>query len=159
MVNPKICTLFELYDEHTTHRAARRLDPARIWNLRSNRLRPAGWTSADAAGLPILPGLVTYSEVLSGKITHALRMTAEMTDTAYIWPAARRRLECRSFPASYGGEIRLDANFNISHFSKQAKVVLRAMNKTTASSWPTTGATGTSRGPQIRDGRTRSLTS
>ena len=58
-----------------------------IWNLNSNALRPSGWTSADAAGLPILPGLLRYDEVQSGSITHAIRMTAEPTDTSFIWPA------------------------------------------------------------------------
>ena len=78
-------------------RAVRRL-PARggaswsagsgaIWNLRSNRLRPRGWTSADAAGLPILPGLARYAEVKRGRIDHALRFTADRTRQAFIYPA------------------------------------------------------------------------
>src|SRR5205085_10177330 len=58
-----------------------------IWSLRSNGLRPAGWTSADAAGLPILPGLARYDEVASGHIDHALRFTAERTRRAYVYPA------------------------------------------------------------------------
>ena len=58
-----------------------------IWDLRSNRLRPAGWTSADAAGLPILPGLARYDEVASGRIDHALRFTVSRTRRAYVWPA------------------------------------------------------------------------
>ena len=58
-----------------------------IWNLRSDALRPAGWTSADAAGLPILPGLVNYDEVASGSMDHAIRFTAACTQQAYLWPA------------------------------------------------------------------------
>ena len=57
------------------------------WDLRSNALRPAGWTSADAAGLPILPGLVRYDEVAAGAIHHALRFTTDRTRTSYIYPA------------------------------------------------------------------------
>jgi hypothetical protein len=127
MVNSNTCTLFELYDAHYSPSASTAGSGA-IWNLRSNRLRPAGWTSADAAGLPILPGLVTYSEVMSGKITHAIRMTAEMTDTSYIWPA-RHEAGASADPSlpPMGARFRLDANFNISRFSKQAQVVLRAM--------------------------------
>ncbi len=58
-----------------------------MWNLRSNRLRPRGWTSADAAGLPILPGLARYDEVRRGRIDHALRFTAERTRRAFVYPA------------------------------------------------------------------------
>ncbi|MGA7861126.1 MAG: hypothetical protein WCB19_04650, partial [Thermoplasmata archaeon] len=99
-----------------------------IWNLRSNALRPAGWTSADAAGLPIMPGLLRYDEVESGQITHAIRMTAETTDTSYLWPA-RHEAGARSDPTlpPMGARFRLKASFNISGYSPQAQVVLRAM--------------------------------
>ena len=80
------CRLYELY-------ALRRSDgrwtagSGAIWNLRSNRLRPSGWTSADAAGLPILPGLARYDEVAKGRIDHALRFTVSHTRRAYVFPA------------------------------------------------------------------------
>jgi hypothetical protein len=127
MVNPKTCKLYELYDaRYSASRST--AGSGAIWNLRSNKLRPANWTSADAAGLPILPGLLNYSEVLSGKITHAIRMTAEITDTAYLWPA-RHEAGARNDPSlpPMGARFRLKANFNISDYSKQAQVVLRAM--------------------------------
>ena len=75
MVDPSTCTLYELYDAHYSAGGSTAGSGA-IWNLRSNALRPAGWTSADAAGLPIMPGLLRYDEVQSGQITHAIRMTA-----------------------------------------------------------------------------------
>ncbi|HLX77504.1 MAG TPA: hypothetical protein VKR27_01350, partial [Acidimicrobiales bacterium] len=101
-----------------------------IWKLRSNKLRPATWTSADAAGLPILPGLLDYSEVKSGRVTHAIRMTAEMTDTSYIWPA-RHEAGARNDPSlpPMGARFRLKASFNISRYSKLARVVLVAMKR------------------------------
>ncbi len=101
-----------------------------IWNLDSNALRPAGWTSADAAGLPILPGLVRYDEVQSGVITHAIRMTAEATDTSYLWPA-RHEAGTSSNPnlPPMGARFRLKADYDISGYSAQAQVVLRAMQQ------------------------------
>jgi hypothetical protein len=99
-----------------------------IWNLNSDALRPSGWTSADAAGLPILPGLVRYDEVLSGSITHAIRMTAQVTDRSFLWPA-RHQAGSASNPnlPPMGARFRLKAGFDISSFSAQAQVVLRAM--------------------------------
>ena len=129
MVDPVTCTLYELYDAHYSPSASAAGSGA-IWNLNSNTLRPAGWTSADAAGLPILPGLVRYDEVESGSITHAIRMTAETTDTSYFWPA-RHEAGSSSNPnlPPMGARFRLDAGFNISGFSPQAQVVLRAMQQ------------------------------
>ena len=82
MVDPATCVLYELYDAHYRPGGTSTAGSGAIWNLRSNRLRPAGWTSADAAGLPILPGLVNYDEVKSGHIDHAIRFTAQTTSTA-----------------------------------------------------------------------------
>lgn len=129
MVNPKTCTLYELYDAHYS-RSRSTAGSGAIWNLRSNKLRPAGWTSADAAGLPILPGLVSYTEVLSGKITHAIRMTADVTNTAYIWPA-RHEAGARadtSLPPM-GARFGLKTTYDISRYSKSAQVILRAMQR------------------------------
>jgi hypothetical protein len=129
MVDPTTCTLYELYDARYSATGSTAGSGA-IWNLRSNALRPAGWTSADAAGLPILPGLVRYDEVESGSITHAIRMTAETTDTSYLWPA-RHEAGARSDPdlPPMGARFRLKASFDISGFSPQAQVVLRAMQQ------------------------------
>ncbi len=129
MVNPSTCTLYELYDARYSSSGSTAGSGA-IWNLDSNALRPAGWTSADAAGLPILPGLVRYDEVQSGVITHAIRMTAEATDTSYIWPA-RHEAGTSSNPdlPPMGARFRLKATFDISGYSAQAQVVLRAMQQ------------------------------
>ncbi len=129
MVDPSTCTLFELYDARYSPGGSTAGSGA-IWNLRSNALRPAGWTSADAAGLPILPGLLRYDEVESGNITHAIRMTAETTDTSYLWPA-RHEAGARSDPnlPPMGARFRLKANFDIGNYSPQAQVVLRAMQR------------------------------
>jgi hypothetical protein len=129
MVNPSTCTLYELYDAQYSASGSTAGSGA-IWNLNSNNLRPSGWTSADAAGLPILPGLLRYDEVESGSITHAIRMTAETTDNAFIWPArhAAGAADNPNLPPM-GARFRLKASFNISTFSPQAQLVLRAMQQ------------------------------
>ena len=129
MVNPATCTLYELFDAHYSSSGSTAGSGA-IWNLNSNALRPAGWTSTDAAGLPILPGLVRDDEVQSGAITHAIRMTAAVTDTSYLWPA-RHEAGSSSNPnlPPMGARFRLKAGFNISSYSPQAQVVLRAMQQ------------------------------
>jgi hypothetical protein len=99
-----------------------------IWNLRSNALRPAGWTSADAAGLPIFPGLARYDEVARGVIDHALRFTVAHTRRAYVYPARHfaSSSEDPSLPPM-GLRVRLKASVDISGFPKQARVVLQAL--------------------------------
>jgi len=127
MVNPATCTLYELYNASYSAGGSTAGSGA-IWNLHSDALRPAGWTSADAAGLPILPGLLRYDEVLSGQVTHAIRMTAQLTDTSYLWPA-RHKAGASANPnyPPMGARFRLKASFDISGYSPQAQVVLRAM--------------------------------
>jgi hypothetical protein len=100
------------------------------WNLRSNKLRPLGWTSADAAGLPILPGLARYDEARRGVINHALRFTAARTRRAFIYPA-RHYASSSTDPSlpPMGLRVRLKAGFNISAFPPQARVVLVAMKR------------------------------
>jgi hypothetical protein len=86
IVDREACRLYELYD--LRRRGGRwSAGSGAIWSLRSNAVRPAGWTSADAAGLPILPGLARYDEVARGRIDHALRFTVERTRRAYVYPA------------------------------------------------------------------------
>lgn len=96
--------------------------------MHSNALRPDGWTSADAAGLPILPGLARYDEVAAGAIRHALRFTADLTRRAYIYPA-RHYASDSTDPAlpPMGLRIRLKASVDISRFGPQAQVILRAL--------------------------------
>ena len=101
-----------------------------IWDLRSNRLRPAGWTSADAAGLPILPGLARYDEVARGRIDHALRFTVSRTRRAYVWPA-RHFASSATDPAlpPMGLRLRLKRSFDISGFPRQSRIVLQALKE------------------------------
>jgi len=101
-----------------------------VWDLRSNRLRPAGWTSADAAGLPILPGLARYDEVVRGRIDHALRFTVSRTRRAYVWPARHfaSSLTDPSLPPM-GLRLRLKRDYPIAGFPPQARVVLRALQE------------------------------
>jgi hypothetical protein len=130
MVDPTTCVLYELYDAHYHPGGASTAGSGAIWNLRSNHLRPAGWTSADAAGLPILPGLVNYDEVRSGHIDHAIRMTADTTSTHFIWPA--RHEAGSSGNTAYppmGARFRLRAGFHLpaSQCFRACQVVIQAM--------------------------------
>lgn len=130
MVDPKTCILYELFDAHYRANGRSSAGSGAIWSLESNHLRPATWTSADAAGLPILPGLVNYDEVKSGHLDHAIRFTADTTDTRFIWPA---RHEAGSVTnASYppmGARFRLKASFHLpsSKCARACQVVVRAM--------------------------------
>ena len=122
------CRLYELYALHRQG-SGWAAGSGAIWNLRSNALRPAGWTSADAAGLPILPGLARWDgDAATGAINHALRFTAERTQKAYVWPA-RHYASSDTDPAlpPMGLRVRLKASVDISTFPKQARVVLRAL--------------------------------
>lgn len=99
-----------------------------VFDLGSNALRPSGWTSADAAGLPILPGLVRYEEVMSGEIRHALRFTLPETQKAFVWPARHyaSNLVGSQYPPM-GQRFRLRADFDISSFSVEVQVILTAL--------------------------------
>ena len=101
-----------------------------IFDLNSNALRPAGWTSADAAGLPILPGLVRFEEVTAGEIAHALRFTVSRTRRAYISPARHwASTDTSSLRPPMGMRVRLKAGVNISTYPASAQVILRALKK------------------------------
>jgi hypothetical protein len=100
-----------------------------IFNLRSNHLRPAGWTSADAAGLPILPGLARYDEVAAGSIDHALRFTAKCTAARYVYPARHEASTCSGFYPPMGLRVRLKASVDISKLPYQARVVALALKR------------------------------
>jgi len=100
------------------------------WSLRSNRVRPAGWTSADAAGLAIFPGLARYDEVRRGVIDHALRFTVQRTRRAYIYPARHyaSNLTSPNLPPM-GLRVRLKASFDVRSFPRQARSVLVALKR------------------------------
>ena len=102
-----------------------------VYDLRSNRLRPAGWTSADAAGLPILPGLARYDEVARGRIDHALRFTVERTRRAYVWPARHfasdldRTRRCPRWASASASR----PTTRLAGYPRQARVVLQALKE------------------------------
>ena len=124
------CRLYELFAAYPRDGGARwHAGSGAKWNLRSNRLRPRGWTSADAAGLPILPGLARPSELRRG-IDHALRVTAPRTRRAFIYPA-RHFASSSSDPSlpAMGQRLRLKRSFDVSGFPRQARVVLRALKR------------------------------
>jgi hypothetical protein len=130
IVDSNNCHLYELYDAVRNANGSWQAGSGAIWDLRSNALRPAGWTSADAAGLPIFPGLVRYDEVASGNIDHALRFTVALTRDSYIWPA--RHEASNSSNTDYppmGLRLRLKASVDISGFPPQDQVILRALKK------------------------------
>jgi hypothetical protein len=125
------CKLYELYsararrDGRSWHAGS-----GAIWSLKSNRLRPEGWTSADAAGLPILPGLARYEEVRRGRIDHALRFTVSRSRKAYVYPARHFASDDDDpdLPAM-GQRLRLKPSFDIAGYPKQSQVVLRALKE------------------------------
>jgi hypothetical protein len=127
MLDSQSCKLYELYDA-TYSSAGSTAGSGAIWDLRSNNLRPADWTSADAAGLPIYPGLLRLDEVKAGKITHAIRFTAQHTDKSYLWPARHQAGTANnsSYPPM-GARFRLKSTFDTTGYSTQAKVVITAM--------------------------------
>jgi hypothetical protein len=129
LVDRSACRLYELYDlRHTTRGWA--AGSGAVWSLHSNHLRPAGWTSADAAGLPIFPGLARWDEVARGVIDHALRFTAPRTRRAYVYPA-RHYASSSTDPSlpPMGLRVRLKASVNVASFPRQARVVLRALQR------------------------------
>ncbi|HEU4978245.1 MAG TPA: hypothetical protein VFT42_05080 [Solirubrobacteraceae bacterium] len=140
------CRLYELYDARRSGRGWVAGSGA-VWNLRSNRLRPRGWTSADAAGLPILPGLVRYSEVRSGAIHHAIRFTVARSQRGYVLPATHFASSSTdpSLPPM-GLRLRLKASYDISRFHGEARVILVALERygmivaDNGTSWYLTGA-------------------
>ncbi|HEX2414461.1 MAG TPA: hypothetical protein VHJ37_04520 [Thermoleophilaceae bacterium] len=131
VVDRSRCRLYELFAAYPEQGGARwRAGSGAIWNLRRNRLRPRGWTSADAAGLPILPGLARYDEVRRGRIDHALRFTAASTRRAFVYPARHfaSDLNDPDLPAM-GQRLRLKRGFDVSRFPRQSRVVLRALKR------------------------------
>lgn len=124
------CILYEIYNAYPLGNGSWQAGSGAIFDLRSNNLRPDTWTSADAAGLPILPGLVRYEEVLAGEITHALRFTAARTRNQYVWPA-RHYASSITNPnvPPMGKRFRLKSSFDITGFSPQVQIILTALKK------------------------------
>lgn len=122
------CRLIELVGAHRLPNGQWRAGAAAVFPLRSHRLRPAGWTSADAAGLPILPGLVRYEEAATGQIRHALRFTAPKTRRAYVWPA-RHHASPHNDPQlpAMGQRFRLKASIRVEGYSLEARAILEAL--------------------------------
>lgn len=123
--------LYEIFDAHMQEDGAWEAGSGAIFDLTNNALRPAGWTSADAAGLPIFAGLVRYDEVVDqGEINHALRFTTRRTQRAYITPATHWASDSTNpnLPPM-GLRVRLRANFDVSTFSPNVQVILRAMQR------------------------------
>jgi len=122
------CLLYELFDAERQGDGSWAAGSGALFDLRGYALRPDGWTSADAAGLPILPGLVRYDEVAAGEIRHALRFTAPRTRRAYVWPA-RHFASSLTDPAlpPMGQRFRLRADADLSGFSPEALAIARAL--------------------------------
>lgn len=149
VVDQSACKLYELFAAYPQTDGSWQAGSGAIYDLRSHVLRPAGWTSADAAGLPVLAGLARCEELQAGAIQHALRFTAQRTQRKYIWPA-------RHFASSItdpnvppmGQRFRLKASFDISRYSAQTQIVLKALKTygmilaDNGSNWYISGAPG-----------------
>lgn len=129
VVDADSCTLFETFDTRLTG-AGWSAGSGAVWSLKSNKLRPKSWTSADAAGLPILAGLLLWAEVKNGKVDHAIRFTTDVTQRAFVWPARHQAGSTSSaaFPPM-GARFRLKSNYATGGYSAKAKVILTAMKR------------------------------
>ena len=129
IVDTDTCKLYELYSAYFKN-GQWTAGSGAVFDLKSDTLRPETWTSADAAGLPMLPGLVRYDEIVEGSINHAIRFTAVKTRKAYVWPA-------RHYASSYtdgsippmGQRFRLKNNFDVSSYPQTIQIILNAMKK------------------------------
>jgi hypothetical protein len=131
VVDRSRCKLYELFAAYPVNGGESwRAGSGAIWSLRSNKLRPRTWTSADAAGLQILPGLARYPEVKRGAIRHALRFTVSRTRNTFVYPA-RHQASSNSDPdlPPMGMRFRLKAGFDVSKYPRQSRVVLRALKR------------------------------
>ncbi len=140
------CHLYEMYNAQQSGSGWVCASGA-VFNLSSNALRPAGWTSADAAGLPILPGLALYNEVASGVINHALRFTVADTQDGFIHPATHQAGVNNPSLPPMGLRLRLAASFSLAGFTGEALAILKALKTygmivaDNGSSWYISGAT------------------
>ena len=159
VINKNICKLYEIFNlQNFTNGQTPSAGSGATWDLSSNAMRPNGFTSADAAGLPITPLLLRPDEILAGTIAHAIRFTAHCTST-YIWPASHQAGSCNSAFPPMGARFRLRSSYNISSFSPTTQVVLRAFQHyglvlaDSGSDWFISGTTddwwGTTAGSQV----------
>jgi hypothetical protein len=129
VVDPESGVLYELFGAKLTDRGWQ-ASCAAIFDLKSNKLRPAGWTSADAAGLPIFPAVIRHDELKAGEIKHALRVTVRNTRRAYVAPATHfASSKTDSNLPRMGERLRLKADFDISSFSREVQTILKALKK------------------------------
>jgi hypothetical protein len=130
VVQSGACKLYELYSAFPNADGSWNAASGAVFNLRSNRLRPNGWTSADAAGLPIFAGLIRYDEIQRGYIDHAIRFTAPVTQAGFIHPATHFASSSTNpdLPPM-GLRLRLKASFDISRFPRVARIILTAMKR------------------------------
>jgi hypothetical protein len=129
VVDKSTCRLYETFSTYQDG-SGWTAGSGAVWSLTSNKLRPQGWTSADAAGLPILPGLLRYAEVKAGRVDHAIRFTTDVTDRRHVWPARHDAgsVSDPSYPPM-GARFRLKAGFPISSYRADTQVVLKAMRR------------------------------
>jgi hypothetical protein len=127
IVDNSSCTLYELYAAYPNGNGTWHAGSGAVWNLNSNALRTDTYTSADAAGLPILPGLVRYDEVASGHIDHAIRVTVPASDKKHLWPARHDAGTANSNLPPMGLRLRLKPQFDISSYPPNDRVILQAM--------------------------------
>ena len=121
------CRLYELYDAERRPDGSWHAGSGAVFDLRGDQLRPAGRTSADAAGLPILPGLVRYDEVAAGRVDHAIRVTVPRTQQEHLWPARHDAGASNAALPPMGLRLRLKANVDVSGLPTQARVIAQAM--------------------------------
>src|SRR5437899_1191073 len=127
VVNKNLCKLYEIFNlQNFTNGQTPSAGSGAAWDLTSDAMRPAGFTSADAAGLPMTPLLLRPDEILAGSITHAIRLTAHCTINGYIWPGSHQAGSCGAGFPPMGARFRLRGTFDISGFSANTQVVLRA---------------------------------
>ena len=159
VINKNLCKLYEIFNlQNFTNGQTPSAGSGATWDLSSNAMRPNGFTSADAAGLPITPLLLRPDEIQAGTIAHAIRFTAHCTST-YIWPASHQAGSCSSAFPPMGARFRLRSNYNISSFSPTTQAVLRAFQHyglvlaDNGSDWFFSGTTddwwGTAAGSQV----------
>ncbi len=130
VVDRDTCKLYETWNSHRNADGSWKVGSGAVFDLRSNVLRPKGWTSADAAGLPILPGLVRYDEVASGTVSHAIRITIPATQSAFVWPARHQAGSTTSLNvAPMGAWFRLQASINPTTFDPAVRPIIVALQK------------------------------
>ncbi|MGA8143995.1 MAG: IPT/TIG domain-containing protein [Candidatus Acidiferrales bacterium] len=124
------CWLYELYNASAASGGAWNAGSAAVWDLQNNERRPWTWTSADAAGLPIFPGLIRYDEVAAGQIKHAIRFTLQFSRAAMTPPASHwAATSSQAMAAPMGMRLRLRSNFDISTYSMTNQVILKALKQ------------------------------